>query len=1005
MLAQRNEQLDAALENMLQGLAMFDEEQRLIVCNRRYSEMYGLTPEQVKPGTTVREILEYRLAVGNYVVKDDDSDSFVGSWTSSFGDVSSRIQELADGRVIAVSRRAMANGGRLVTHEDITERQKLGSRLQQQHQLLGEQEEKLRTRNVQLDAALNNMVQGLAMFDRDHRVVIANARYAEIYGMPTELTWPGTHLREIVAYRKSRGEFSGLALEDVYQSFITRLGDRDLWQTKIVLPTGRCISVSVGRMSNNCVVTTHQDITGLMRAESAASEARALAEQAASEAQIAHARLLEAIDAVPEGIVMFDAQDRFLLWNRRYAEMYSRSVMQPGVAFADVLRAGLASGQYPEAVGREEEWLADRLARHSTSQSSHEQRLTDGRWVRVEERRTADGGAIGVRVDITELKRREEELHARKLQFEMALTSMSQGLCVFDADERLVICNEPYVRMYGLEPGSVRPGMSVREILEQRVARGNYAGPMGETYLSERLGVAASNAPSVHVHHLRDGRIIELGHHPIPGGGWVATHNDITERRRIEAQLEHLARHDSLTELPNRVMLREHLEQMLGRTGTDGEGVAVLWLDLDHFKDVNDTLGHATGDALLREVAARLRANLNENDLAARLGGDEFAIVQAIATPDDAAQLAAHLLAEIAKPYDLDGHQIEIGTSIGIAVSPGDGRDADQLLKSADLALYGSKTDGRGSCRFFEPAMNTLMHARRELEKDLRKALKNGEFEIAYQPVINLGSNCVSGCEALLRWNHPERGRVSPAVFIPAAEAAGLIVPIGEWVLREACAEAATWPDDVRIAVNLSAVQIKSRGLIQTVVGALAASGLAPQRLELEITESVLLNDSDTTRAILQQLHDLGVRIALDDFGTGYSSLSYLRSFAFDKIKIDRCFIADLAEERHEARAILRAVVQLGDSLGMTTTAEGVETNEQLSIVRQEGCTEVQGYIFSAPTSAKELKQRHFGDRPQQAPRAETPSVAVFEAPEELRCETARALRGAARPRRSSPAA
>ncbi|MEN3374799.1 MAG: hypothetical protein V7604_154 [Hyphomicrobiales bacterium] len=850
ILAQRNEQLDAALENMLQGLAMFDAGQRLIVCNRRYSEMYGLTADQVRPGTTVREILQHRLANGNYVINDNDS--FLDSWTSSFGAVSTRVQELADGRIISVSRQTMASGGRLVTHEDITD---------------------------------------------------------------------------------------------------------------------------------------------LRQAEKAAMEARALAERAASQARVAHTHLLEALDVVPEGIVLFDSDDRYITWNRRYTEMYGHSTIEVGKTFAEILRAGLARGQYPEAVGCEEAWLADRLARHANKQNSHEQRLPNGRWVRVEERRTADGGAIGVRIDITELKRREDELRAQKLQFEMALTSLSQGLCVFDADERLVMCNEPYLRMYGLSRENVHPGTSVRDILKQRMAGGMYGGPSSDDYFSERFAVVAAGLPAVNVHHMPDGRIIELGHHPIQGGGWVATHNDITERRRIEARLEHLARHDPLTGLPNRILLREHLEQALSRTRASGDSVAVLWLDLDRFKEVNDTFGHPTGDALLKEVAARLRAALREDDLVARLGGDEFAIVQPIATPEDAAVLATSILSSVGKPYDLDGQHVEIGTSIGIAVSPNDGHDADQFLKSADLALYGAKTDGRGSYRFFEPVMNTLMHARRELEKDLRKALRNGEFEIEYQPVIDLGKDRVAGCEALLRWNHPERGRISPATFIPIAEATGMIVQIGEWVLRAACAEAASWPRDLRVAVNLSAIQLKSRGLMQAVMGALAASGLAPQRLELEITESVLLNDSEATRAILQQLHDLGVRIALDDFGTGYSSLSYLRSFPFDKIKIDRCFIADLSNDSHHARAILRAVVQLGSSLGMTTTAEGVETDEQLSIVRQEGCSEVQGYIFSKPRRAAELRRSYFADHMPQSGPAHAPhkvsDLVIFPAPEGGAPETA----------------
>jgi diguanylate cyclase (GGDEF)-like protein len=436
----------------------------------------------------------------------------------------------------------------------------------------------------------------------------------------------------------------------------------------------------------------------------------------------------------------------------------------------------------------------------------------------------------------------------------------------------------------------------------------------------------------------------------------VATHEDVTERRRSEAKILYLAHHDALTDLPNRALFHEQLGQALCHA-KPGEELAVLCLDIDHFKSVNDTLGHPFGDALLRTAADRLRACIRESDMIARLGGDEFAIVQVGGCqPTDATALATRLIEAISAPYDLEGHHVVVGMSVGIALAPDDGDDPHQLLKNADMALYRAKADGRGTYHFFEADMDARIQARRTLELDLRKAIQNGEFELFYQPFIEIRSGHISGFEALLRWRHPQRGMIAPTDFIPLAEETGLIVPIGDWVLRQACREAATWPSHVKVAVNLSAVQFRNKNLLATVIAGLATSGVDATRLEVEITESVLLHDSDATLAVLYQLCGLGVRISMDDFGTGYSSLSYLRKFPFDKIKIDRSFIHDMSD-RHDSLAIVRAVTAMGAGLGMTTTAEGVETPEQLERLRLEGCTEAQGYLFSRPRPAAELHE------------------------------------------------
>jgi diguanylate cyclase (GGDEF)-like protein len=422
---------------------------------------------------------------------------------------------------------------------------------------------------------------------------------------------------------------------------------------------------------------------------------------------------------------------------------------------------------------------------------------------------------------------------------------------------------------------------------------------------------------------------------------------DITERKRAEARIAYMAHHDALTSLPNRVLLRLRMEEMLARRRRNGLSLATLCLDLDDFKTVNDTLGHPTGDLLLQEVGARLRGAVREQDVVARLGGDEFAILQAdIAEPESAGALAERILAVVGEPYVLDGHLVSIRASIGIALAPGEGDDADRLLKNADMALYRAKGEGKGGCRFFEAEMDARLQARRRLEVDLRHAIATGGLEVHYQPLVDLAGCGISGFEALLRWCHPERGMISPAEFIPVAEETGLIAAIGAFVLRRACADAVTWPPHVKVAVNLSPLQFRTGNLLAIVKDALDGSALAPNRLELEITESLLLDRGEHVLATLHALRALGVRISMDDFGTGYSSLSYLRSFPFDKIKIDRSFVRDLGANP-DSRAIVRAIIGLGASLGITITAEGVETEQDLACLRAEGCDEAQGFLFS----------------------------------------------------------
>jgi diguanylate cyclase (GGDEF)-like protein/PAS domain S-box-containing protein len=663
---------------------------------------------------------------------------------------------------------------------------------------------------------------------------------------------------------------------------------------------------------------------------------RAEAEAAIADARKSHERLREAIDILPQGIVFLDADGRYILWNKKYSEIYNRSsdLFRPGARLQDTIRVGVERGDYPEAIGREEEWIAERLARLYQPGDRHEQILGDGRCILIEERLTEDGGIIGLRVDITGLKQREASF---RLLFDSNPVPMI--VCALD-DERILGVNDAAVEHYGYS----------RAEFEKLTIRSVQAFETELPWAGDRSSDEQTARTWKHVR--ADGTLIDLaiysrqlvyGDQPAV----LLALMDITERKRAEARLAFMAQHDGLTGLPNRNLLRQHMDDILLHTRRSAEKVAVLVLGIDNFKAVNDTLGHGIGDKLLRGVAKRLRSTLREEDTLARLNSDEFAIVQGgLTRPEDAVLLARRLLEAIGEPYLLDGHSVVIGASIGIAMAPGDGDESEKLLKSADMALSRAKNDSRGTFSFFEAGMDARAQSRRKIEIDLRDAIQNDALRPYYQPLIDLATGRITGFEALVRWPHPERGMISPAEFIPVAEETGLINALGGLMLRRACMDAALWPDDVRVAVNLSPLQFRVGNLLSVVMDALKQSGLPAKRLELEITETLLLEKSSQVLATLHALRALGVRISMDDFGTGYSSLSYLRSFPFDKIKIDQSFVRDLGANR-DAQAIVRSIISLGIGLGVTITAEGVETEAELSCLRAEGCHEGQGFLFS----------------------------------------------------------
>jgi diguanylate cyclase (GGDEF)-like protein/PAS domain S-box-containing protein len=538
---------------------------------------------------------------------------------------------------------------------------------------------------------------------------------------------------------------------------------------------------------------------------------------------------------------------------------------------------------------------------------------------------------------------------------DVAVNHMTQALLFFDSSERLVFCNKQYLEMFGLSPDIVKPGSLFRDLVRHRKESGSFVGDVDQ-YCSSIIEERRAGKVSQKTLMSSDGRWIQVVNRPLAEGGWVSTLEDVTEQRRSEELTSRLAHYDTLTDLPNRALFLKRLNEEIQRC-SEYNKLAVLFVDTDEFKSVNDTLGHHVGDELLRSIARNLQECLGAEETVARLGGDEFAVLASgVRNKEEVCALVGRVYEAIRRPHDCAGHQLRINASIGIAIAPGNGDTPDRILQNADLAMYEAKSSGRRAHRFFEVEMERKAKERRLLETELRDAIEADRIEVYYQPIVDLHHNTIVGCEALARWNHAERGFVSPADFITVAEQYGLIDELGDRVLRKACTEAATWPDHIKLAVNVSPVQFKSGVLTLRVISALAASGLSASRLELEITEAVLIADDEAALKALHELRALGVRVALDDFGTGYSSLSYLRRFPFDKIKIDRSFVCDLTTDGGSS-ALVRAVLAIASEHNMATTAEGVETEEQRDILRGLKCGQMQGFLFSAPLDSQSIRE------------------------------------------------
>ena len=792
-----------------------------------------------------------------------------------------------------------------------------------------------------LRTALENMDQGILMLGPDQRVRLRNHRALELLGLSEKHLRDGTPFDAARWFELGRDRYRSPATPGPYRSDPVG-SERVPLRHDQARPSGTFLEIRSVPLADGGVVQTFTDVTQQRTAEWTIQE---------SERRY---RLLA--ENTTDVIILSDVDG-----TRRYVSPAARAVF--GCAPEELIGAHLLDRIHPEDAASYQRVLEDlESLRVERCVTCYRYRRTDDTWVWIEvsfsvlrdPHSEEASGWVAVLRDITDRRAAEEALRLSEQRLALALDSSSDGLWDWCVPSGRVTFSQNWFDMLGYEEGEIEPHIRTWEQLVHPddtksvlhcLAR-HIEGKTPHFECEYRLKTKARS----YLWTLARGKVVE---HDASGRArrMVGTHIDISRRKGIEQQVAHIAVHDALTGLPNRLLFRDRLNSELANARRRSGHFAVLACDLDRFKAVNDSLGHPAGDALLRTISDRLRSIVRDGDTVARLGGDEFAIILAQSDDPKTASLVAQSVIEaVGQPIDLDGNVASVGASIGIALGPRDGDDADTLFKNADIALYRAKAAGRNTYSFYEPGMDAAVAARNQLERDLRDAIRQGGFVLHYQPIVNLASGEVGGFEALLRWQHPTRGMISPAEFIPVAEETGTIVAIGEWALQEACREAAAWPNALRVAVNVSAVQFQRPGLEQSVVRALAASGLTAERLELEITETVLMQDAEAAVVCLHRLRSLGVRIALDDFGTGHSSLSYLRRFPFDKIKIDRSFIKEIADP--DTATIVRAIVGIGERLGTSITAEGVETREQLVCVQQEGCTEVQGFLYSRPVPA-----------------------------------------------------
>ena len=899
--------LTAAVDNMSQGLLMFDAAEHLVVCNDRYRQMYNLSPEMVRPGVTLLQLIKHRAECGSF---KGDPDQYYARLRDDIvvGVTTRQSIETPDGRMIHIVTRPMADGGWVATHEEVTDKMRA--------------QDLLETQELQLDTALENMSQGLCMFDAAQRLIVCNKQYASLYGLNDQQTRPGTMLRTILQYRIAKGS----APED-HESYINgRLNEVSInkpYQIVNRLRDGRYVSIVHRPMADGGWVATHEDVTEAKRREESF-------------------RLL--FDNNPVAMWVFEYETlRFLAVNDAAIKQYGYSREQFLTMTVPNIRAEQNDEFAPLLSAIPQTLNGEYVGQHKRADGTKFHVVVYSRTLNYDNR---EARLVAIH-DITDRKLAVDELRRTKKFLDTVIENIPMPMVVKTVkDSRFTLLNRAGEELFGISHALVI-GKTPHDVFDRERA---------ERIIAQDQQALRSEQPLFVQDHIvptpdQGVRLVTSKKVAIQGDDGKPEYlltllDDVTERRQAEQRIAHMAHSDPLTDLPNRAAFNTHLAATLGLAEAESKSFAILALDLDGFKQINDVYGHTVGDLLLCRVADRLRT-VGDGVFIARLGGDEFTIIAGSEDRSSVAKLADRLLAAFADDFEVGCHRLRQQLSIGVAIYPVDGTDAKTLMNNADAALYRAKAEDRGFVTFFEAEMGARLRERAALQTDLRSAIERNELRLNYQPQLKMTGEATA-FEALARWHSPTRGIVAPADFIPLAEESSLILLIGEWVLREACREAASWSKPLRVAINISPIQFRHGDLPRLVHSVLLETGLAPGRLELEITEGVLIDDFSRAVSILRRLKSLGVQIALDDFGTGYSSLSYLHSFPFDKIKIDRSFISGL-ESNHHSIAIVRAVIGLSRSLNIPILAEGVETQAQHAFLAREGCDEVQGYLTGRP--------------------------------------------------------